>query len=264
MQSSWLLNSFREHELHRALETLGSVAGFDLLEIGGGNGFQAQLLNKLSANVTSIDVCEWQHGERLFPVTLYDGVNIPFSDSSFDMVFSSNVLEHVKDIDAILLEMRRVLRPGGIAVHILPSVSWRFWSIFTHYLFVIRRLLGQLKLGDSETDSSDANRATYQRRGLIWMIRNTLIAPAHGEFRNALVELFEYSQNRWCGRFSKNGWRTIAIRPSGLFYTDRLVAQSWGIPRRIEMAKYLGSACIIYIIRSDKLKASRLESQVCS
>lgn len=49
--------------------------------------------------------------------------NLPFADAEFDFVFASHVLEHVKnDIDAVL-EVRRVLRPGGIAILPVPIIG---------------------------------------------------------------------------------------------------------------------------------------------
>ena len=40
-------------------------------------------------------------------------------------MFSSNTLEHVKQLDILLKEMRRVLKPRGTMVHILPTSAWR-------------------------------------------------------------------------------------------------------------------------------------------
>ena len=53
----------------------------------------------------------------------------PFEDESFDMVFSITVFEHVMDYDSALAEIRRVLRPDGISVHLFPS-PWK--PIETH------------------------------------------------------------------------------------------------------------------------------------
>jgi SAM-dependent methyltransferase len=50
---------------------------------------------------------------------------IPFDDESFDLVFSVTVFEHVQDYDSALAEIRRVLKPGGIAVHVFPA-PWKF------------------------------------------------------------------------------------------------------------------------------------------
>lgn len=43
----------------------------------------------------------------------YDGRNIPFPDNTFDHVFSSEVFEHVFNIEEVLSEIKRVLKPGG-------------------------------------------------------------------------------------------------------------------------------------------------------
>jgi ubiquinone/menaquinone biosynthesis C-methylase UbiE len=54
---------------------------------------------------------------------------IPFDDNSFDMVFSVTVFEHVRDYDSALAEIRRVLRPSGLSVHLFPA-PWK--PIETH------------------------------------------------------------------------------------------------------------------------------------
>lgn len=43
----------------------------------------------------------------------YDGKNIPFSDNYFDNIFCSEVFEHVFNLEEIIPEMNRVLKPGG-------------------------------------------------------------------------------------------------------------------------------------------------------
>ncbi|MBI5222624.1 MAG: class I SAM-dependent methyltransferase, partial [Candidatus Magasanikbacteria bacterium] len=46
-------------------------------------------------------------------VMVYDGETLPFSDHSFDAIYTSDVLGHVKDVDKWLAELSRVLKPGG-------------------------------------------------------------------------------------------------------------------------------------------------------
>lgn len=45
---------------------------------------------------------------------------LPFQDNTFDVVIASNVLEHIPDARTVLLEARRVLRPGGRFVATIP------------------------------------------------------------------------------------------------------------------------------------------------
>ena len=49
------------------------------------------------------------------------GENLPFADASFDIVYSSNVLEHVNDPARVLREAVRVLRPGGTLQIVCPN-----------------------------------------------------------------------------------------------------------------------------------------------
>jgi SAM-dependent methyltransferase len=68
-----------------------------------------------------------------------DPYRIPFDDQSFDLVFSITVFEHVRDYESALAEIRRVLKPDGIAVHVFPS-RWKFLEthVFVPYASVIQ------------------------------------------------------------------------------------------------------------------------------
>lgn len=79
-------------------------------------------------------------------LTLYDGKTMPFADNSIDIVFSQQVIEHVKSdvLETFYSEEARVMRPGSIAYHQVPhrSVPYeshtRVW--FAHYLPLKPRL----------------------------------------------------------------------------------------------------------------------------
>jgi SAM-dependent methyltransferase len=57
-------------------------------------------------------------GTRIFKIE--DG-NIPFNDSCFDCVVNNQVFEHVEDMDAVLSQIYRVLKPGGYLLSLFPS-----------------------------------------------------------------------------------------------------------------------------------------------
>jgi len=54
-------------------------------------------------------------------VLLADAGKIPLDDGVVDLVFSNSVLEHIKEIDKVLSEINRVLKPGGRLVFTVPS-----------------------------------------------------------------------------------------------------------------------------------------------
>src|SRR5882724_3261647 len=67
----------------------------------------------------------------------YDGKTLPFQDNRFDGIFSSEVFEHVFNLEVILKELNRVLKPGGkllvtcpfsICEHEVPNDFARYTS----------------------------------------------------------------------------------------------------------------------------------------
>ena len=54
-------------------------------------------------------------------VRMMEGIIIPFSARSFDVVINNQVMEHVEDLDTALSEIHRVLKPGGMVLSLFPS-----------------------------------------------------------------------------------------------------------------------------------------------
>lgn len=90
-------------------------AGSSILEIGSGASNDcSEFLARIGA-VTGVDVsAEVLANSSLFRAEIYDGARLPFPDCSFDAAVSNHVMEHVEHPLEHLLEVRRVLRPGGI------------------------------------------------------------------------------------------------------------------------------------------------------
>ncbi len=54
-----------------------------------------------------------------------DGARMPYQDGAFASVFSNSVLEHIPDVQPVLTEVGRVLRPGGRFIFTVPSDAFR-------------------------------------------------------------------------------------------------------------------------------------------
>src|SRR5262249_54822335 len=140
------LERIRQAEWHLVRSLL--PARGRILEIGGGSGFQASLMASEAFDVVSLDTSPQANLTRDFEVSSYDGVHLPFEEETFDIVYSSNALEHVEELDKLFNEMKRVLKRQGIMLHVVPSASWRFWTILAHYLFLVKYVIS-LGLGMS-------------------------------------------------------------------------------------------------------------------
>ena len=77
------------------------------------------------------------------PDIFFDGQNIPFDDDCFDVVFCTQVLEHVGNPGALLREMFRVLRPSG---HLIISVPFVYPEHEVPYDFTRFSSFGSAKL----------------------------------------------------------------------------------------------------------------------
>jgi 2-polyprenyl-6-hydroxyphenyl methylase/3-demethylubiquinone-9 3-methyltransferase len=97
--------------------------GRDVLDLGCAGGFMAEALGQRGAHVTGIDpAAEAIHAARaharLSGLRIgYDigvGEALPYDDATFDAVVCVDVLEHVTDLNKVLSQVARVLRPGGL------------------------------------------------------------------------------------------------------------------------------------------------------
>lgn len=101
------------------------VDGADLLDVGGGPGYFADVFTAAGARYAGVDpdVGELSARGQVGVNTLRaSGLELPFAAASFDITYSSNVLEHVPAPETMAREMLRVTRPGGTVV-----ISWTPW-----------------------------------------------------------------------------------------------------------------------------------------
>lgn len=250
MFSVEFLHVIREFEYTTIAERFSP--GIRILEIGGGTGYQAKRLTEDGFVVDSIDMPDSNYAGRLeFPVQPYDGRNIPFPDDSFDVVFSSNVLEHVLDLPYLQAEMKRVLKPGGYCVHLMPTGAWRFWTNVAHYTELVQRLLGLaprlFPKGFSKHALSDAMSVL---RLMASTTKHYAIVPRHGETGNALSEIKTFSSRHWRQHFTNQRFIIDEATDVGLFYTGHMVlGPRLSLRTRQNISTWLGSACVIYVVR---------------
>jgi SAM-dependent methyltransferase len=101
------------------------LGGKRMLDVGGGPGYFRSAFEQAGADYFALDadVGELSGLGEISPRTvLGSGLQLPFGDATFDVCYSSNVLEHVVDPWQMADEMLRVTRPGG-----LTFISYTVW-----------------------------------------------------------------------------------------------------------------------------------------
>ncbi len=107
-----------------------------ILEFGAGLGmYAAQFRARFAATVDAFDI----ETERVVTMraevpraVLAAGEALPYPAGTFDIVFSNEVIEHVRDDQAAAREMVRVARPGGYILLFCPN-RWYPFETHGHY-----------------------------------------------------------------------------------------------------------------------------------
>jgi SAM-dependent methyltransferase len=244
------VNRIRTVELAKI--TTFFLPGRHILEIGAGTGVQAMELARLGFNVTAIEIPDSNYAQsRVFPITDYDGRCIPLPDSSVDIVFSSNVLEHVPDLAQMHSEIRRVLRPDGYCIHVMPTHGWRFWTTLTSIPDAIVYPVASIP---QLVPRALPGRAELRRLGGAWYrtaryVGGRILQRRHGDRGNVISELWLFHPRWWRRNFRENGFSIVHDEPMGLFYTgNMLLGAALGFPQRQRLSGLLGSACHLFKI----------------
>ena len=106
---------------HRLDEIVFGFSGYRVnnraLEIGFGAGFSLSALTRAGWNAEGVEVSESavRHGESQgFKAFHGELAEARYEDGSFDLVIATELLEHVPDPSAIIREIARISRPGGL------------------------------------------------------------------------------------------------------------------------------------------------------
>jgi 2-polyprenyl-6-hydroxyphenyl methylase / 3-demethylubiquinone-9 3-methyltransferase len=107
-------------------QRISTANGLRVLDVGCGGGFLAEEFAALGCQVTGIDpsavsiaaarahAADREGRERRIDYRVGSGEQLPVPDSAFDLACCCDVLEHVSDVDRVISETARVLKPGGL------------------------------------------------------------------------------------------------------------------------------------------------------
>lgn len=138
-------------------------AGKKVVEIGGGMGTDLAQFAKHGAIVTDYDLSSGhlEHAKKNFALRGLkgefvhgDAEQMPFADNTFDIVYSNGVIHHTPNTQAVVGEIRRILKPGGRAIiMVYAENSLHYWRNLVTEIGLDKGELAQRSIGDimSET-----------------------------------------------------------------------------------------------------------------
>ncbi|WP_295450494.1 class I SAM-dependent methyltransferase [uncultured Thiodictyon sp.] len=124
-----------------------STDSVTVLDLGCGDGNSADLFQRITNKVTwhGVDIEDSPEARKRTreheSILTYDGVNLPYSNNTFDLIYCNQVLEHVRSPDALIAEAFRTLKPNGLFVGAVSYLEpYHSYSIFNFTPYGIVRV----------------------------------------------------------------------------------------------------------------------------
>lgn len=196
------------------------AAGFaplDILDLGCGVGATAGMFGKLlpDARWTGVDIEMSPEVAQRDPAdgrsfVTFDGVNLPFEDGRFDLIYSHQVFEHVRHPEPLLAEVRRSLARTGLFIgqtsQMEPYHSFSFWNYTVHGFRVLLedagfRLLTMRPGIDSFTLIERALRGRPKDWGKWFTTETPFNDKLEADAANRPTSVRNYRKLIYCGQF---------------------------------------------------------------
>jgi SAM-dependent methyltransferase len=210
------LSQFREIEQWVMLDLLQQKADLEkvnlLVEFGIGSMDRREFYHRISRYAVCSDIYLDSSALQAYLLSdrilycIINGEHIPFCEGSVDLVVTSHVVEHFPDRNTSLRKIWHILKPNGLACHVVPTI----------WVHLVRHLTALV-----------TNPLTLTPR---------LTGGIHGEYDSVLEELTTTTVTAWKHIFKNNGFNIIGNAP-GVFVARPLPA--W-------LSTRIGQVCHIY------------------
>jgi len=198
------------------------------LELGAGDGFQATLLSRYVQKLYSTEVNQARLEERNTPGIQYlicdaQRADRIFHPSSFDLVFSSNLLEHITSPQLALQGIFNVLVDGGVCISVMPSPFMKLMWLAFFYPNKIARGIELVLDADQRRDLTRRRRAgsisagedyalSNNPNGRQWgFVRRQLWPIPHGAYNSNVEEFVQFRTKRWTKLIGKAGLKVVRV-----------------------------------------------------
>ncbi|TND09425.1 MAG: type 11 methyltransferase [Bacteroidetes bacterium] len=192
IKTAEMMNRGNLHMHHSTLAVLHAEAGDNILEIGMGNGFfvkdilaKSPQIQYTGCDFSALMVQEsekinagWiSKGQAKF--MLADVASLPLEDNTFNKIFTINTIYFWENENAVLQEIKRVLKPGGKLMIAFRPKHYTEKYPFIKYGFnqfskedVIKLLSGN---GFTVTDAAENSEPDFDMNGEIMKMENVVV-----------------------------------------------------------------------------------------
>ncbi|NIA06860.1 MAG: methyltransferase domain-containing protein [Actinobacteria bacterium] len=224
------LHEIRTRQFNAVFDRCPQGAFAHVLELGAGDGFLSTLLADYCVDLISTDLNDRRLSRQdcggiSYQICDAEALGQRFEEKSFDLIFSSNLLEHLPDVDRALCGIHRVLKDDGITIHLLPNRNWKLVTVLLHIpnkmaKFIDRVLSGRIfqisRVRKPHRQPSTRNNPKLgPKRRRRFFLAKLLLPRIHGVAGNTLSEFIAFGKTRWIRQFGRCGFKILDVRSLG-------------------------------------------------
>jgi len=273
-ESDWG-NFLRKFEVDKALDGFTEKYFDRALELGCGSGKHSKYLTSYckklfateydNAKLTPDLIGGQCDGKVEFSIA--DAQNLwQFKDEQMDLVFSSNVLEHLPNPAKSLAECRRVIKQNGYIIHTVPNRTWQIFHLLLYYPFLIKTALRRMFITNGQSTSRIVGCALHTNKERVGTAHPTYlddnlrpIANTHSLVRALLPRVHgisgsfrscfrNWAEDRWIKMFEKQSLEIVRIVRLPFYF-----GHGYNFRILLRLGNYLGlSSCTAYILRKTQ------------
>ncbi|MBW6451254.1 MAG: class I SAM-dependent methyltransferase [DPANN group archaeon] len=218
IKPNWIkyLHGLRKEEFNIIFKRFPKTKFEKGLEVGAGDGYQTTLLQEyvkqiISSNYNIKQISKIKSKQIKYMECDAEQIDTYFKKDEFDIIFSSNLIEHLKNPNQFLNGIHKILKNDGITIHCIPNSFWKITQIIFHYINLIVVLFERItnnSINKSQKKQFDNNpKITTKRSKLIRL----LFPLPHGAYDSNYKELILFRKNRWIKEFNDADFNIIAI-----------------------------------------------------
>jgi len=223
--------NFRSREIELIFSNLPKKYFKMGLELGAGSGVQAQPLFSYCHSLvcteynTRFNIDELKKNDMNIKYQVCDAekVDQTFRGKNFDLVFSSNMMEHLPNPDASFGGIYNILNDDGVSIHTMPSVFMKLLYIILFYPYVfhivlkslIRKIYSNRQRRNNNIENKEENRKPvhnnnpkFSEKSKNSLIKFIIPSP-HGACDSNIKELFYWRKKRWIKQIESHGFIVI-------------------------------------------------------
>lgn len=223
LKNNWstYIHAIRKEEIKRAFSLIPVKKFNNGIEFGAGDGYQTTLIEPMCSKFVSSDLNFKRLKDEFKIVSVdyraYDADSLSgiFGPNTFNLIFSSNLIEHLSNRKSFLQNTKEMLSSDGYAVHVVPAKMVKFTYLLLFYpnllVLIIDRLIGIFENKPIFRGSANnfENNINSNKADKLNKWKRILLPQIHGNYKTHTEEWRSWSRKSWQKLFENNGYTVV-------------------------------------------------------